>query len=414
MKKSVSVEITITEGKEIDGKIDVNSFIFEGVTILGDFVTPAVKDANILLEFSKDKKKYIEFMEKDKFIKIDNSKDSSVSGNWNNPRRKLFVPIEKAKNSVSLLKEAYLINEGDYSHPEISKLKYPHHVIRNGKLVVHQNGLQAAFKRAKQQGIFNGKVKNHILKHYKELGLSQENFATFGIEEKDFNLYFSNLLSKESVGEIDMQENELKDIYGFEDENAVKCEDTKCADVECAEEEMKCTDDVKCTEEVKCEDETDEVEDKEEDIEKDKNPDKDVEKDEEKDMSFEDMKKEMQKMSETIKTLQSENTAYMARIQEMSDYEELKKFKADTLEKEKREEEMTKMNSVMSEIESKGMSMSEEDKKELMSKFSDFESIDAWSNYVKAKMFDKYENFGCVGFALPFTEKKSESVWDRI
>lgn len=433
MKKSVSVEIEITKGHVIDEKIQVEEFVLNGITVLGDFVTPAVKDANILLEFSKDKKYYLSKFADSK-IRIDNSKEKSVSGVWKNPRRKLFVPISNASNSKELLKEAYLVNDGSYENPEISKMKYPHHVIRDGILVIHKDGLEAAFKRAKQQGIFEGNIKNHIERHYKELGLSKENFETFGIEKEDFDLYFSNSLSKESVGEEAMQD-ELKDIYGFEGNN-VECEnpDVKCEEnVECAEdvkceETVKCEDDVMedascpegvdCTNtDVKCEDddeENKEDEKQEEEKEETEEEDKDIEDEEE--MSFAEAKAKISEMSETIEKLQSENTAYMARIQEMSDYEDLKKFKADTIEKEKREEEMSKMEKIMSDIESRGVSMTEESKKELMSKYGEFESMDAWSNFVKAQVFDKCENVGFMGFALPFTEKKyeSNSVWDRI
>lgn len=433
MKKSVSVEIEITKGQVIDEKIQVEEFVLNGITVLGDFVTPAVKDANILLEFSKDKKYYLSKFADSK-IQIDNSKEKSVSGVWKNPRRKLFVPISNASNSKELLKEAYLVNDGSYENPEISKMKYPHHVIKDGILVIHKDGLEAAFKRAKQQGIFEGNIKNHIERHYKELGLSKENFETFGIEKEDFDLYFSNSLSKESVGEEAMQD-ELKDIYGFEGNN-VECEnpDVKCEEnVECAEdvkceETVKCEDDVmenaSCPEgvdcantDVKCEDddeENKEDEKQEEEKEETEEEDKDVEDEEE--MSFAEAKAKISEMSETIEKLQSENTAYMARIQEMSDYEDLKKFKADTIEKEKREEEMSKMEKIMSDIESRGVSMTEESKKELMSKYGEFESMDAWSNFVKAQVFDKCENVGFMGFALPFTEKKyeSNSVWDRI
>lgn len=431
MKKSVSVEIEITKGQVIDEKIQVEEFVLNGITILGDFVTPAVKDANILLEFSKDKKYYLSKFSDSK-IQIDNSKEKSVSGVWKNPRRKLFVPISNASNSKELLKEAYLVNDGSYENPEISKMKYPHHVIKDGVLVIHEDGLKAAFKRAKQQGIFEGNIKNHIERHYKELGLSKENFETFGIEKEDFDLYFSNSLSKESAGEETMQD-ELKDIYGFEGSN-VECENP---DVKC-EENVECAEDVKCEETVKCEDdvmedascpegvncantdvkcEDDEEENKEDEKQKEEKEEK-TEEDEnvedEEEMSFAEAKAKISEMSETIDKLQSENTAYMARIQEMSDYEDLKKFKADTIEKEKREEEMSKMEKIMSDIESRGVSMTEESKKELMSKYGEFESMDAWSNFVKAQVFDKCENVGFMGFALPFTEKKYESVWDRI
>ena len=62
-KKSVSVEITVTKSEEIDGKIKVNEFVLEGITVLGDFVRPAVKDANIQVEFAKDKKEFLDSLQ---------------------------------------------------------------------------------------------------------------------------------------------------------------------------------------------------------------------------------------------------------------------------------------------------------------------------------------------------------------
>ena len=157
--------------------------------------------------------------------------------------------------------------------------------------------------------------------------------------------------------------------------------------------------------------EKDEVRDDNEDEDKDSDDDDD---DDEEEMSLEDAKKKIAEMAEQIDTLQSENTAYMTKIQEMSDYEDLKKFKADTLEKERQEKEMADMKKIMSEIEARGISMTETEKEEMMQKAKDFESMDAWANYVKAQVFDKYEPTGFVGFALPYSDKKSDSVWDRI
>lgn len=62
-------------------------------------------------------------------------------------------------------------------------MKYPHHVIKDGKLVVSISGVQAAFQRASQQGIVEGDVKAHLLRHYRELGLNEENFQEK--EERD-------------------------------------------------------------------------------------------------------------------------------------------------------------------------------------------------------------------------------------
>ena len=442
-RKSVSVELVVTDGEEVDGKIEVKEFVLQGITILGDFVTPAVRDAHIKLEFSADKRDYLEFMANN--IKIDNTKEAAAHGAWSNPRRKLFVPISKASNAAALVREAYLINDGSDTEPKISKLKYPHHVVRDGKLVIHVDGLQAAFQRAKQQGIFRGAVKAHIARHYKELGLSTENFADFGLDKVDFSMLFDNVKNEnEGVGEIGMA-NEIKNAE-LEPEVACSDEDVEAEKVECADTDVKCADKPEETsgdekteemadnkpeedmaddksEEDKPEEnmaddsesdkkESDDEEDEEEDA--DEEAKEDEEKDEEK-MSFEDAMAKIAEMSETISKLENDNNAYMAKIAEMSDYEELKQFKCMAEEKAKKEEEMAKMESVMCDIESRGITMSDSDKEKLMAKFSEFDSADAWANYVKAQAFDMYgSDFDNSKIGLPFGEPKATSIWDKF
>lgn len=443
-RKSVSVELLVTDGEEIDGKIEVKEFVLQGITVLGDFVTPAVKDAHIQLEFSADKKDYLEFMANS--IKIDNTKEAAVHGAWSNPRRKLFGPISKASNTAALVREAYLINEGSDTEPEISKLKYPHHVVRNGNLVIHVDGLQAAFQRAKQQGIFSGAVKAHIARHYKELGLSTENFADFGLNEVDFSMLFDNAKDKnEGVGEIGMAD-EIKNAE-LEPEVACSDEDVKAGKVECADTDIECAnkpeetsgdekteemadnkpeedmadnkpeDEDKPEEKMADDSESDKKESDEEEDEKE-DADEDAKEDEEKDeeeMSFEDAKAKIAEMSEKISKLENDNKAYMAKIAEMADYEELKQFKCAAEEKAKKEEEMCKMESVMCDIEARGVTMSDSDKEKLMAKFSEFDSVDAWANYVKAQAFDMCgTDFDNNKIGLPFAEPKTTSIWDKF
>lgn len=133
-----------------------------------------------------------------KEIRIDNSKQSAVkSGKWKNPGSSFYYKILNSftiadpKRSEEdpdrydfdfrkVLQEAYLvapvekIKNSPYGITPYSQsgCKYPHHVIRNGKLVVSIPGIQAAYARAKQQGIYKGKVKEHIDRHYKEMGLT--------------------------------------------------------------------------------------------------------------------------------------------------------------------------------------------------------------------------------------------------
>lgn len=128
-------------------------------------------------------------------IEIDNAKEASVDGKWKDPGAALYVQLLNAmymapdnesdlndprnKYTPDYLKETYLIapinkiKYGPYGMTPFSRsgCKYPHHVIQNGKLVIHIQGLKAAYARAKQMGIFSGKVKEHLERHYKELGL---------------------------------------------------------------------------------------------------------------------------------------------------------------------------------------------------------------------------------------------------
>lgn len=131
-----------------------------------------------------------------KEIRIDNSKQSAVkSGKWKNPGSSFYYKILNSFTIADpnrseeepgrydfdfrkVLQEAYLvapvekIKNSPYGITPYSQsgCKYPHHVIRNGKLVVSIPGIQAAYARAKQQGIYKGKVKEHIDRHYKEMG----------------------------------------------------------------------------------------------------------------------------------------------------------------------------------------------------------------------------------------------------
>lgn len=407
-KKDVSIEIiTNDKPKEFDEKPEVLDFVITGITILGEWIDPACKGASAELlkfsidDFDKDKIQYLNSIKCAlNTITIDNTKESAVNGVWSNPRRKLFNPIIKADNKESLLKEAYLVH-GNSSDPIMSEYKYPHHIIKDGKLVLHVRGLQSAFSRASQQDIVSGEVKRHILKHYKELGLNQENFSDFNLSKEEFE-YFSDcdINNLESVGDkkmgIDknMECNAQKDMSNMECENNMsetKCENS-CENM--ASPEASCNNAEECSDcknedMAQCEDSTVECQTTE--------------------MSLEEM-------AEKIKQLEEDNKAYMAQIESMSDYAELKKFKADIEEKQAREKEMAEMEKVMSEIEKRGISMSNEDKDMLKADISKFSSIDAWSNYVKAYAFDKAESFdNIVKIAnTDMNNSKSASIWDNL
>ena len=407
-KKDVSIEIiTNDKNKEFGDKPEVLDFVVAGITILGEWIDPACKGASAELlkfsidDFDADKEKYLSLTQFAKnTITIDNSKESAIDGVWSNPRRKLFNPIINSDNKDSLLKEAYLVH-GDNNEPIMSEYKYPHHVIKDGKLVLHIRGLQSAFSRASQQDIVSGEIKQHILKHYKELGLNQENFSSFNLSKEDFE-YFANSDANnlESVGDKEMGAD--KNMECNDKENMAK--------VECQDDNDKMESNVDNQDMAEVEASCNTVNESEESQSTTMSDDESqIDKEDSQEMSLEEM-------SEKIQKLEEENKAYMAQIESMADYDELKKFKADVEEKEAREKEMAEMEKVMSEIEKRGVTMSNEDKETLKSDISKFSSIDAWSNYVKAYAFDKSENFGDV-VRIANTDsnmQKSGSIWDNF
>ena len=95
-------------------------------------------------------------------------------------------------------------------------------------------------------------------------------------------------------------------------------------------------------------------------------------------------------------------------------------MQADTLEKESKMAEMAEMTNVMKSLETKGVQMSEELKTELINSRNNFANISAWSNYVKAYVFDNCEisntEDGIVKFDIikPETETKDDGVWAKL
>ena len=169
---------------------------------LKDYMSNNAKISNsreIILEETMFYEKRPSFM----ILKINNSKKASVDGKWGNPGAGLYDQLLQASYMGSkipetgkdldeamkadgsylgwtdYLKETYLvapvsqIKNTPHGVTPFSKsgCKYPHHVIRGKELVLHRSGVRAAFRRACQQGVYKGQIREHIKKHYKELGL---------------------------------------------------------------------------------------------------------------------------------------------------------------------------------------------------------------------------------------------------
>ena len=438
-RKKVSVEMTTTDYQDNGpfDKPDVYSWKYQAITILSDQVAEACKGSNVqLMKFSEDKENYIKENFADK-ISIDNSKEAATSGAWSNPGQKLFKPIIKASNAKSLLKEAYIIGDFSDNDYEITKFKYPHHVIRDGKLVVHKDGLQAAFSRAAQQGIVKGEVKSHLLKHYHELGLDTENFAEFGFSEEEFNQYFAEDYKQDEGENVD----EEKKVTEAEATESEKEEETKVEEAEATEEKSEekteekveeaaetttesCDTDMGCDEKMADGEDNKETETEEtSDGSKESNKEEKVEEAEEvkeedkkEEMSLEEAMAEISNLTAENDKLKKDNEAYMAKFETMSDYEDLKAFKFAAEEKEKKEANMAKMCEVLDEISEKGVEMSEDERNAYIAKFSEYDSVAAWSNMVKAAEFDRVGapsgNIHKIGLPYGSKKKSTGSIWD--
>ena len=428
-KAEVSVELDIlNEDISENGKPILKQFVLNAVTFLGKITTAACKGAMAQLAFSdddmnkfaEDKKNYLEGKFEDNSIEISNDKDTAVSGKWTNPRQKLLAPIIKASNKTELLNEAYLFWEDKGAEGiTVSDVSYPHHVIKNGKLVLHIRGVQAAFSRLSQQGEDKGEAKAHLIRHYKTLGLNRENFENFGLTSEQFELYFSTEFGKEEI----MSEETIKKDESVEiKEEKMEADniDESCK----VDEEHNPEEDQECKEKMENSDDETEVpenHDSDKDDEVDDKDDEDENHDEEKmseenTITFEQLKEENEK-------LKKDNEAYMAKIEEMSDYEELKQFKADTIEKEAKMAEAVEMANVMKSLEDKGVKMSEDIKLELTNQRNNFANTSAWANYVKAYVFDNCEisntDDGIVKFDILSTDKEhqnseSDSIWTSL
>ena len=434
-QKDVSIEMECKCYDREDGT-EIVDYCITGITILGEYVNPAVKGCKaVMLEFADTQEIYDNmYTFAENSIHIVNTKEASVSGSWENPRRKLLRPILDAPNKNALLNEAYLIP--DLENPTTTTCKYPHHVVRDDKLVIHVDGLKAAFSRAAQQGIVKGKVKSHLLKHYHELGLNTENFAEFGLSQEEFSLYFSDesegdnaMEDEKKMTEVEEKSAEAKGTESFaedtkaekpevktEDEKSEKMSDEKKPEDESPEDENNASDnkDEKMSDDEQPDDSDD---DKDEDDKSDEEPDKS---DDEKDFAecekkCAELEVKCAELEKKCAELEADNKAYMARCEAMSDYDVLKQFKYDADAKAEQEKKMSEINKVFSELADKGFEMSDEEKAELSKKYDEYKTLDGFSNYAKAFAFDAMDTTkDNMRMAYPQSAPQVADIWDEI
>ena len=290
-KKAVSVEITITKGEEIDGKVRVDEFVLDGITVLGDFVKPAVKDARIQVEFAQDKTDYLNGLR--------------------------FADTTKETGEQDMADE---------------------NMAQNGQVSCAEDTTKPE---------------------------DSENMSAVGTDGCACNR------NMEDDGNACSDKTDCNENMSEDGKNCKNMSETQQQNCACNNKEN---------------------------------------------MSLETAMSQIAAMSDKINKLEAQNKAYMSQIESMSDYDALKQFKFATEQRIKQEADMAIMNKVMSEIAARGCNMSDEEKDALKAKFSEFSSADAWSNYVKAQAFEKFENNSSVQqIGLPFAEpKKTNSIWDSI
>lgn len=104
-------------------------------------------------------------------IRIDNRPSAAVGGSWGSVnltalRNRLARAVaEREPGAREAVRECYAVVEG-FDAPS-QQWKYPHHVLRGDRLVLHIGGVQAATQRAKQQG--EERAIRHLRRHARAL-----------------------------------------------------------------------------------------------------------------------------------------------------------------------------------------------------------------------------------------------------
>ena len=197
-EKPISMEIQLVETKENDDKTEILSFVFLGVTLIGD--SPAIPNAKAkVLKFSEmveEVKKMLFAVPKDEMgksdpIKIDLSKEAAdMTTSWGSVDKiKLRDRILRAKNYKTLVKKCYLVVEEGWEDSPSLKLKYPVCRIKDNTLVLCKSGCRAALSMLENNTdkSYYKSAKAKLKRYYKILGLDASNFSCKDGEDMKFN-----------------------------------------------------------------------------------------------------------------------------------------------------------------------------------------------------------------------------------
>ena len=383
-KKPVSVEMIVYNTRALpNDKIELTDFRYEGITILGSLVTPAIPLAQArVLSFSELKRDYMEDLESEfpkKYIEL--STGTLVTFPYKsisemNPALKGITPPITLAQANSIAAQADAIGTDGKANGwavAIASFKKTH-VVKDGKWVKKTQAMAKESENMSEQ-------------------IMQE---TLGLSEPE----------KE---EKTMEEEKMSEVEMAEAKEEEKVEELSASETEVVEESM-AIDEEKDKEEEDKEDEEFKAKAKEdEEDEEEKSFEESLSAD--KDAIIAEMSAKIEEMAATIEKMTEDSKVYMA------ENEELKKFKSNIEESQK----SFAVEQTIRELEEKVI-IPEEQKAEMIAdaeKYS-FSEIEEWKTLCKAKSFDfvaresDESNVIVKKAALPFgdiTAKSKNDLW---
>lgn len=444
---SVEMKVKVVDDAE-EGEVE--SFDIYGLTCLGLSVEGSCPDAMMtMIRFSQEDadayfnkmnehnltplkkfaKERIESMAKT--YKIDKSKEAMSDKAWGEvDKTAMRDKIMEASNKATLVKAVYMLVEDGWEEAPSEHLKYPVMELKGDTFVYNRDGLASALGYAKKEN--ETTVVNKIEKIYKKLDLDDNEG---GKEEKMAEIEFSAVNIGDLWGRVyaTIREHDAWDycIQGIYEEDNQKfailidrdqklyrldfslTEEGMTASDELAEVKQEFTE----TDNIKKFAEPENVEQYTKFAEPKKNEGKGEVGEEKPDegeptkMSEDEM---MAKIADLEKSVEERDHIIMDKDTEL---EELRAYKAAVVAKEN----MAKVDSIMEEVKPY---VSEEKFAEFKAEglSCDAETIDAWSNKIKAACFSevkkniKKDDKGVFTFAMPYPapKSKSNSIWDRL
>lgn len=401
-KKPVSVEMVVFATKRLaDGLLELLDFRYEGITVLGTFVTPAVPLANAsILSFAQMQEEYKEVLKKE-------FSDGSID---------LTIPLEVKENAKKAIELRKLTN-GEGTSVGVSCAKY---LIKNSKVSVEKiNDIASHFPKYKsytaveediEMLLWGGKAGQEWAKNtLEELERVESMKVAYNLDlavQKKSEKMEMNMPEMLENGVGTMSEEDIASMAAKAEEEAKLEEEKKKKEQEGNQKKFEFpgnfdmekmgalfSDDSDADDEIKM---------AKEEIEKKEFADPAI--------VMSGMFAKMCKMAQMMAQMAEDSKVYMA------ENEQLRKFKADEEAKQKYFEVQKTLEQLSEKV-----VMSAESREEMVAESEKYsmDNIEAWKTYCKAKSFDfavkdNSSKSDVVRVALPFggkAQKNENDLW---